>query len=234
MAYISPFILRKSLVAFSAMTLALAAVPMASAATSAAPAPAKTADVKVAQNSAWGGQRGDRGSRSGNRGNGAGNNGNRTRDRDHRTNDRRGNNHRSNDHRRRDSRPVVRRRSNGHNSHRRHHVQPRHAVRHRPVIQHRSHNNRRAYKPYRSHLGINLSFGSPGYSSFRWAPTPYSFYNASYGGYNGYRSRTVCRRVNVEAWRFGNRELVSVEQCSNPWDGTYYVQGSERLIARRW
>ncbi len=86
---------------------------------------------------------------------------------------------------------------------------------------------------YRSGLGISFHFGTPGYSNYRWVSSPYSGYRSSYGSYSRYRSQTYCQRVTVEGWHHGHRELVSVKQCSNPWDGTYIVQGSERLLGCR-
>lgn len=92
-------------------------------------------------------------------------------------------------------------------------------------------NNNRGYRTnYRSSLGISFHLGSPGYSSYRWAPTAYSLYSPSYGSYGYYQRSTACRRVNVEGWYRGYRELISVKQCSNPWNGSYIVQGSERLV----
>lgn len=107
----------------------------------------------------------------------------------------------------------------------------------RPARRHynrRHYRNRGHYTPYRSNLGISFHFGTPGYSSYRWAPAAYSFYRPTYGSYGYYQRRTTCRRINVEGWHHGHRELVSVKQCSNPWDGTYIVQGSERVISCRW
>lgn len=90
------------------------------------------------------------------------------------------------------------------------------------------------YRPYRSHLGISFNFGSPRYSGYRWAPAAYSFYKPSYGSYSWYQTQTHCRRVTREAWHHGHRELISVKECSNPYSGTYIVQGSERLIDCRY
>lgn len=87
------------------------------------------------------------------------------------------------------------------------------------------------YSPYRSHLGISFNFGSPRYSGYRWAPAAYSFYQPSFGSYSWYQNQTHCRRVTREAWHHGHRELISVKECSNPYSGTYIVQGSERIIA---
>lgn len=87
------------------------------------------------------------------------------------------------------------------------------------------------YSPYRSSLGISFNFGTPRYSGYRWAPAAYSFYQPSYGSYASYQTQTHCRRVTREAWHHGHRELISVKECSNPYSGTYIVQGSERVIA---
>jgi len=95
-------------------------------------------------------------------------------------------------------------------------------------------NYNRGYTPYRSNVGISFNFGSPRYSGYRWAPTAYSFYQPSYGAYSAYQTSTVCRRITTEAYHHGHVELISVKQCSNPWDGTYIVQGSERVIDCRW
>jgi hypothetical protein len=83
-------------------------------------------------------------------------------------------------------------------------------------------------------LGISFNFGSPGFSSYRWAPAAHSFYRPSYGSYGYYQQRTSCRRIIVEGWYYGRPELVSVKQCSNPWDGSFIIQGSERLVGHRW
>lgn len=98
----------------------------------------------------------------------------------------------------------------------------------------RVNNQRGYYTPYRSNIGISFNFGTPGYSSHRWAPGAHSFYRPTYGSYGYYQRSTTCRRINVEGWHHGHRELVSVKQCSNPWDGTYIVQGSERVVSCRW
>ena len=96
-------------------------------------------------------------------------------------------------------------------------------------------NNRRGYRTnYRSNLGISFGFGTPGYSAYRWAPTAYSFYRPTYGSYGYYQSRTVCHRIIVDGWHHGYRAPISVKQCSNPWVGSYIVQGSERLVSHRW
>lgn len=90
------------------------------------------------------------------------------------------------------------------------------------------------YTPYRSGLGISFNFGSPRYTGYRWASSPYSLYRTSFGSYGGYQSATICRRVNRLAYHHGHEELISVKECSNPWSGTYIVQGSERLINCRY
>ncbi len=101
-----------------------------------------------------------------------------------------------------------------------------------PYNRYRYHTNytNRHYTPYRSRIGISFSFGNSNYSRYRWAPSNYSFYQPTYGSYGYYQSRTHCRRVTTEGWHHGHRELVSVQLCSNPWDGEYIVQGSERVI----
>ncbi len=98
----------------------------------------------------------------------------------------------------------------------------------------RTRNSSAFYNPYRSHVGISFNFGSPRYSGYRWARSPYSLYNSSYGSYSGYQSSTVCRRVNRIAYHHGHEELISVKECSNPYSGTYIVQGSERVIDCRY
>ena len=95
---------------------------------------------------------------------------------------------------------------------------------------HRHYRNNRYFNPYRSNLGISFHIGSTDYSRYRWAPSLYSFYTPTYGSYGYYQSQTHCRRIKTEAWHHGHRELVSVKVCSNPWDGEYVVQGSERII----
>ena len=83
---------------------------------------------------------------------------------------------------------------------------------------------------YRSRIGINFVFGTPGYSRYRWAPSRYAFYRPGYWSYSSYTAQTHCERVVVEANHHGHRELISVVECHNPYDGTYLVQGSEQLI----
>ena len=258
MATISKSIFRKSLLAVSALALTAIAVPAAFAATSGKSSGTHSGYVKTVQNSnAWSGRSTsnqnssrDRGNRTRNnadrsrdRGNRTRNDGNQTRDRSNRNRNRNNNTRvvapRNTGHQGR-NRTVIRVNNNnynGHryNGHRRNHVQHRPVVRHHNVVRRSNHHrNRGFYTPYRSGLGISFSFGTPGYSRHRWVSSPYSLYNASYGGYGHYQTRTVCRRVNIDGWHHGHRELVSVEQCSNPWDGTYIVQGSERVVACRW
>jgi|GEM_PF-2260053 len=83
---------------------------------------------------------------------------------------------------------------------------------------------------YRSSLGINFVFGNPGYSSYRWASTPYSFYQPGNWSYSNYYNSVSCQRINVMANHHGHSELISVNQCYNPIDGYYIIQGSERII----
>ena len=94
--------------------------------------------------------------------------------------------------------------------------------------------SRSFFSPYRSSLGISFSFGSAGYSPYRWSPSAYSLYRPTYGSYASYKRRTVCNRVTLDGLYHGRPALVSVKQCSNPWDGTYIVQGSEKLVDSRW
>jgi len=98
---------------------------------------------------------------------------------------------------------------------------------HRPHWSNR-HNGYRLH--YRSSIGINFSFGQPGYSRYRWASSPYSFYQPRYSSYWAYKATTFCERVLIEANHQGHRELISVQQCSNPYDGTYIIQGSEQIV----
>ena len=92
-------------------------------------------------------------------------------------------------------------------------------------------NNGRGFRTnYRSSLGISFGFGTPGFSSYRWAPTAYSFYRPSFGSFGYYQRSTVCHRIIVDGWYQGYRAPISVRQCSNPWVGSYIVQGSERLV----
>lgn len=87
---------------------------------------------------------------------------------------------------------------------------------------------------YRSGLGISFSFGSPGYSSYRWAPSNYGFYRPGRVSYASYRNQTRCDRVIVDGFHYGTLRPVSVKQCYNPWDGYYIVQGSERIANYGW
>lgn len=225
--------LTKLLLAASALTV-LAVAPAASAApvtdnklySSKKLAKKTTKTVKVAE-------RGDRSDR--NRGHRSDRNRG-DRSRSHRNRNYRSDRHRSHNHR------SDRHRSNrnrGHRSDRHYHaprrVTYRHNTRHRNYYRpHRRHYTARHYSPYRSNIGISFNFGSPRYHGYRWSPAAYSFYQPSYGSYGYYQSKTVCQRITTEAWHHGHRELISVKQCSNPWDGTYIVQGSERIIDCRW
>jgi len=87
---------------------------------------------------------------------------------------------------------------------------------------------------YRSGLGISFSFGSPGFSSYRWAPSNYGFYRPGRISYASYRNQTRCDRVIVDGFQYGTLRPVSVTQCYNPWDGYYIVQGSERIAYNAW
>lgn len=88
--------------------------------------------------------------------------------------------------------------------------------------------------PYRSSIGINFNFGSSGLSRYRWSPSAYGFYSPSYGSYRSYQARTTCDRVTLDGYHYGRPALISVKECYNPWDGSYIVQGSERVIDSRW
>lgn len=92
------------------------------------------------------------------------------------------------------------------------------------------HRNNHYRTNYRSNLGINFFFGSPGYSSYRWASSPYSFYQPGNWSYSSYRSSTTCSRILVNANHYDHTEQVSVKQCYNPIDGYYIIQGSERVV----
>lgn len=87
---------------------------------------------------------------------------------------------------------------------------------------------------YRSGLGISFSFGSPGFSSYRWAPSNYGFYRPGRISYASYTAGTRCDRVIVDGFQYGTIRPVSVTQCYNPWDGYYIVQGSERIAYNAW
>lgn len=91
-------------------------------------------------------------------------------------------------------------------------------------------NRNRHRNNYTSRVGISFNFGNDGYSRRRWSRSPHAFYNSSYGSYNTYSNQTYCERVLVQARHHGHYETVSVKQCSNPWDGTYIIQGSERVV----
>ena len=169
--------------------------------------------------------------------------GDRSRDRGNRNRDR-GDRHRSNSHsdhgsRNRNRGSRNRDRGYSHNryyNNRRGWNNSRNYTRHytTPVRYTNTRRNRRHYTPYRSNIGISFNIGTPRYTQHRWAPTAYSFYQPSYGSYNTYQTQTTCRRVTREAWHHGHRELISVKECSNPWSGTYTVQGSERVIDCRY
>lgn len=90
------------------------------------------------------------------------------------------------------------------------------------------------YSPYRSNLGISFSFGSPGYSSYRWARSPYAFYRPGRLSYASYSAGTRCQRVIVDGFQYGTLRPISVKQCYNPWDGYYIIQGSERIARNVW
>lgn len=87
---------------------------------------------------------------------------------------------------------------------------------------------------YRSGLGISFSFGSPGYSSYRWAPSSYGLYRPGRVSFASYRNRTQCQRIIVDGFQYGTLRPVSVKQCYNPWDGYYIIQGSERIARNHW
>lgn len=87
---------------------------------------------------------------------------------------------------------------------------------------------------YRSGSGISFSFGSPGYSSYRWAPSNFGFYRPGRVSYASYRNQTRCDRVVVDGLQYGTIRPVSVKQCYNPWDGYYIVQGSEQIAYNSW
>ncbi len=92
--------------------------------------------------------------------------------------------------------------------------------------------------PYRSNVGISFSFGSPGYSSYRWASARDAFYRPGRMSRASYSANTRCERVTVDGFQYGTMRPVSVTQCYNPWDGYYILQGSERVAhmhgGRRW
>lgn len=90
------------------------------------------------------------------------------------------------------------------------------------------------YSPYRGLSGISFSFGTPGFSSYRWASSPYSLYRPGRLSYASYSSGTSCQRVIVDGFQYGTLRPVSVKRCYNPWDGYYIIQGSERVATTRW
>ncbi len=205
MTYSSNSLLRKTFVAVGAISLLGSAAPLAFAAPQNSAASAAK-PYKIAQNE----KRGSRSDRRGNHRSNRGHNGRQSRGHDNR----RGHDYRRGHEPRRT--PAYR-------------SPTRYSGGYSPAPRHRGYNTR-----YRSNIGISFNLGSPGYSQYRWAPTAYSFYRPAYGRYNAYQRQTVCRRINIEGWHHGHRELVSVTECSNPWDGSYIVQGSERVIACRW
>ncbi len=83
--------------------------------------------------------------------------------------------------------------------------------------------------PYRSNVGISFSFGSPGYSSYRWASARDAFYRPGRMSRASYSAGTQCERVTVDGFQYGTMRPVTVTQCYNPWDGYYILQGSERI-----
>ena len=96
---------------------------------------------------------------------------------------------------------------------------------------HNSYYGNQGYRTnYRSSLGINFVFGNPGYSNHRWASSPYSFYQPGNWSYSNYYNSVSCQRITVQANHHGHSELISVNQCYNPIDGYYIIQGSERII----
>ena len=222
--------LTKLLLAASALTV-LAAAPAAYAAPAMETKLSSTQKIakraaEKAPNTVKLTQRSDRGDRSRNRGDRTRNRGDRSRNRGDRSRNRgdrsRNRGDRSRNRGYRSNRNFRNDRNRGYN------------VRHRNVRSY-SRNNRRGFRSnYRPRNGISFSFGSPGYSAFRWAPAAHSFYRPSYGSYGYYQRRTVCQRVIVDGWHHGYRTPISVKQCSNPWNGSYIVQGSERLVRHHW
>lgn len=110
------------------------------------------------------------------------------------------------------------------------------AERRRDLNRHRNLRNNRARvnfanNRYRSNLGISFVFGNYGQNRFRWASSPYGFYNAGFGSYNYYTRNTYCQRILIDGLHRGRIKTISVKQCSNPWHGTYIVQGSERIVS---
>ena len=173
--------------------------------------------VKLAERSDRGDRSRNRGDRSRNRGDRSRNRGDRSRNRGHRS-----------DRNRSYDRNRGYHRNRSYNRNRGYHRNRGYSARNI------SHNRRGFRSHYRPRNGISFSFGSPGYSAFRWAPAAHSFYRPSYGSYGYYQRRTVCQRVIVDGWHHGYRTPISVKQCSNPWNGSYIVQGSERLVRHHW
>ena len=258
MPRLNSHLLRHTALAASALALLSVAVPAASAAPQGDPIANKSRATKTAQNKesrksrtsphrheyrrdARTERRSDRRSdrsdrRSDRRDDRSDRRSDRRNDRSHRRSDRRDDrSHRHSDRRRHTGHHGSSRRHYGHHG-RNYGYTPRryHKPRYSRPARYHDHGRRGYRSSYRSGLGISFHLGSPGYSRFRWASSPHSFYRASYGGYGAYQRRTTCRRVTIDGWHHGHRELVSVKQCSNPWDGTYIVQGSERVIACRW
>ena len=91
-------------------------------------------------------------------------------------------------------------------------------------------NSARYYSPYRSNIGISFSFGNAGYSPYRWAKSPYSLYRPGRLSYASYSGATRCNRVILDGWHRGRIAPISVQQCYNPYDGSYIIQGTERLV----
>jgi hypothetical protein len=96
----------------------------------------------------------------------------------------------------------------------------------RPYTNHRH----RGYRTsYHSPFNISFIFGNTGYSRYRWAPHAYHYYTPGYSSYAYYRTQTRCERVLVDALHHGHEEVISVEQCYNPRDGYFFIQGTERV-----
>ena len=244
MSYSNRSIFRATLLAASAAALMAVTAPAAFAAPQNGSNADKTVQVKIAQNHSRD-RSNSRNSQSNNRGNSRSNTRGQTR-RDTNTRSHRDRSSNTRQHGRNNAsrhgssrhqtstRPSSRRHTSYGNNHRTQHrpyASP--APRYTRPVRHVS-NNRRHNTSYRSGLGISFNFGNSGYSRHRWAPTAYSFYQPSYGQYGNYQRRTRCQRINLDAWRYGQPVIVSVRQCSNPWSGTYIVQGSERIVAQRW
>lgn len=85
---------------------------------------------------------------------------------------------------------------------------------------------------YRSNLGISFSFGNNGYSPYRWGVSDHGFYRPGRVSFASYVNQTRCQRIIVDGWHYGRLTPISVKQCYNPFDGTYIIQGSERLAYR--